>query len=275
MERIQRWIFVVVIAIAMAWSMPVEGEERGDWPAVATSVSGETGTAQKLPRTMKKKAKKSKKAKKKKAKKKSARKKAKKKKPAAPKTMKHALGLKGGVSPLNGMTITRTGINPGEVRNVDYDFGIIWGWGLQYQYRVAQNFYLGAEFLYWYPEISGTSNHPTAAANFREQDALINLGAGLRFNIMGGEKTTDRVYLKGHVGLADYAADDGNTDSDNRVGFYFNAGVGIEHMFSRTFTVFADGGYFFNSFTSPGEGEEDGALQGIILNGGFLFHWGK
>ena len=37
----------------------------------------------------------------------------------------------------------------------------------------------------------------------------------------------------------------------------------------------ADGGYFYNSFTSPGDDEEDGTLQGVILNGGFLFHWGK
>jgi hypothetical protein len=92
---------------------------------------------------------------------------------------------------------------------------------------------------------------------------------------MGGEDTTDRVYLKGHVGFTDYSPDDANADSGNRAGFYFNAGVGVEHMFSRTFTVFADGGYFYNSFTSPGDNEEDGTLQGVILNGGFLFHWGK
>ncbi len=259
MERVQGWIVVIVAVIAMVWSNPLLAEERGDIPTVATTLSGGTVTAPKLPASMKKKAKRGKQHKvKKKSVHKKAKKKKKKKKKAAPKAKRHALGLKGAMS-----------------RQVDYDFGIIWGWGLQYQYRVAENFYLGGEFLYWYPEVSDTSNHPDAQADFREQDALINIGVGLRFNVMGGDDTTDRVYLKGHLGFTDYSPDSANTDSDNRAGFYFNAGAGIEHMFSRTFTVFADGGYFYNSFTSPGDDEEDGTLQGVILNGGVLFHWGK
>jgi hypothetical protein len=272
MERILGWIIVAVAAVTMVWSSPLAAEERGDLPTVATTLSGGTATAPKLPASMKKKAKKRKTPKKKNVKKKSSRKKAK-KKSAPSKAKKHALGLKGAMSPFNDMNVTRAGAVAGDVRQVDYDFGIIWGWGAQYQYRVAENFYLSGEFLYWYPEVSDTSNHPDPKANFRESDALINLGVGLRFNVMGGEDTTDRVYLKGHVGFTDYAPDDANTDSENRVGFYFNAGAGVEHMFSRTFTVFADGGYFYNSFTSPGDDEEDGTLQGVILNGGFLFHW--
>lgn len=262
MERIQRWVVVAVIAFAMAWVTPVAADEGGEWPAaIATTVSGETAAAQKLSASAKKK------AKKRKAKKK------KKKKAPVTTAKKHALGLKGVVLPINDMNVNFTGPGSGSIVPVDYDFGIIWGWGLQYQYRIAKNFYACGEFLYWYPEVSDTEKHPVGQAEFREPDGLVNLGVGLRLNIMGGEATTDRVYLKGHVGFTDYVANDSNTDSDNRAGVYFNAGGGIEHKFSRTFTVFADGGYFYNSFTSVGEGEEDGTLQGIVINGGFLFHW--
>ncbi len=273
MVHIYEWTMVAVLAASLAWSTPVGAEESGDLPQVATTVSGETATAPKLPASMKKKS--QQKANAKPAKKKSVvRKPATPKVAPKPKAKRHALGLKGAMLPINDMNVTRTGSTAGDVRQVDYDFGIIWGWGLQYQYRLAKNFYLAGEFLYWYPQVDDTDKHPNPEASFRERDGLINIGAGLRFNVMGGEDTTDRVYLKGHVGFADYVASDGNTDNENRAGFYFNAGAGVEHMFSRTFTVFADGGYFYNSFTSPGEGEEDGSLHGIILNGGFLFHWG-
>lgn len=265
MVRTHELVIVILLAATLAWSSPAAAADAVDLPAVATTISGETATAPKLPPSMrKKKPKKATKPKKAKAKPKA------KQKPMA---KRHALGLKAGMLPINDMSINRTGSVAGETRKVDYDFGIVLGWGLQYQYRLAKNIYLAGEFLYWYPEVSDTGNHPDAQAAFREKDGLLNIGGGLRFNIMGGEDTTDRVYLKGHVGFADYIASDGNTDSDNRMGYYFNFGAGIEHMFSRVFTVFADGGYFYNSFTSPGEGEEDGSLQGVLLSGGFLFHW--
>ncbi len=271
-------LLVLFLAVPEGRAQTVDGAE---W--VARTVSGDTATAPKLPPAVKKKAledqgKPKPKAKAKAKKRAAAKKKAAKKKapPPPPKAKKYALGIKGGMMPFSDMNVTRPGAATGDTREIDYDFGIMWGWGAQLQYRLMKNFYLAAEMVYWYPKVKDTTNHPETTdthVEFRENDGLLNLGIGARFNILGGEATTDRVYLKGHVGFTDYVADDANLDEDNRAGIYFNALVGIEHMFSRAFTVYADGGYLFNSFMAAGDKEDEASLQGLVVNAGFLFHW--
>jgi hypothetical protein len=276
MQRFPVWMLGVMVVLSLSYSAQAR---PGEAVEPARTVAGAVAGAPKLPASMKKKAQED--NAKPKAKKKPVAKRAAKKvpaKPPTPKAKKHALGLKGAMLPFNDMNVTRPGVASGDTREIDYDFGVIWGLGVQYQYRLARNFYACGEFLYWFPHVSDTSNHPEAVAtqeNYRERDVLVNLGAGLRYDILGGETTNDRVYLKGHAGFADYSGNDANLDNSNRAGLYFNLGVGIEHMFARTFTVFADGGYFYNAFLSPGDNEEDASLQGIVINAGFLFHWGN
>jgi len=230
-----------------------------------------------LPPGMRKKAKK--KAKKKKTKnkkaKKSTKKKAKKKK-SKPKTPKYGLGLKGGIIPINDMNVTFQGTNKGDSRLVDYDFGPFWGWGVGGQYRLRKNLYIVGELLYWFPQVDETDNHPDQTdteLEFKEKDGLLNIGGGLKFNVMGGEHTSDRVYLKGHFGFSDYITDDKNNDKGNREGIYFNLMAGIEHMFARTFTIYADTGYYHNIFMSPGDDEEEATLNGWLVTAGFLMQW--
>ena len=199
------------------------------------------------------------------------------------KAKKYSIGLKGALLPINDMNVKQIA-GGGAYKDADYDFGVIFGWGVQFQYRLFKDISLLGEFMYFYPSVDDTDGHDdiskasglTDKKAFLETDGLLNIGVGVRYNVLGGEHTTDRVYLKGHFGFADYIThNDARIDKGDRIGIYFNALVGVEHMFSRMFTVFADTGYLFNRFTNPSKGEEEATLQAWTINAGFLFHWGK
>jgi len=195
---------------------------------------------------------------------------------------RYAIGLKGGLLPINDMKVNLHGSAAGEVKPLDYDFGLIWGWGVGGQYRLLKNFYVVAEIMYWFPKVDEIHEKKgateTADWKFKESDGLLNMGLGLRYNLLGGEHTRDRVYVKGHFGFTDYMADDSNETKENREGYYVNIMAGIEHKFSKMFTIYADGGYYYNDFlsasTTDGRGEDEAVLQGVTINAGFLVHWG-
>jgi len=192
------------------------------------------------------------------------------KKKKAPEELTYGLGLKVGVMPYNTMTA-----RPVEGQDRDYDMSMAVGWGVAGEYRIVQGFYLTGEFMYWYPEIeSVTIDGKDESA--RTSDGLFNLGGGLRINVYGKQGGTDRVYIKGLIGFTDYAADSANaqtTGDENRVGMYYGGSVGIEHLLSKIISLYADTGFYWNSFSSAAEGEADARLFNWQLAGGFFVHF--
>ena len=275
MRFLSRCLMVCVAAVFLVvWCAEGSAQPLDEFSQTAGTFYQTADDPPPLPEGMRKKAKKKAKKKTKKKRKKAAKKKATKK--AQPKAGKYGLGLKAGIIPINDMDVTFKGTAAGDSRLVDYDFGPFWGWGAGGQYRLKKNFYIVGEVVYWFPQVDRTDKHPDQTGNnleFKEKDGLLNIGAGLRFNLMGGEHTSDRVYLKGHFGFSDYIADDKNHDTENREGVYFNLLAGIEHMFARSFTVYADTGYYHNIFMSPGDQEEEATLNGWLVTAGFLLHW--
>jgi len=210
-------------------------------------------------------------AKKKTAKK--AKKKAKAKK-AEPKVRPYGVGLKFGMLPYNTMSALRTDTSG----RTEYDMAFAWGWGATGQYRLLKDFYLTGEIMYWYTRVNGKpSNYKATDEEYkiREDDGLLNMGVGLRFNVYGGEKSKDRVFLLGKVGFTDYIADDANPDGTNRAGIYCGGGAGYEHAFADLLSVFADTGIYYNGFMSTGAGESEASMWYWGATAGFLFHFDK
>ncbi|MBM4353069.1 MAG: hypothetical protein FJ109_04620 [Deltaproteobacteria bacterium] len=211
-------------------------------------------------------------AKKKPKKKTGAKKKAKKK--AEPKVRPYGLGLKIGVLPYNTMSSLRTDASG----RTEYDMAFAWGWGAAGQYRLLRNFYLTGEIMYWYTRVQGRpENYPKESEKYevREDDGLLNMGVGLRFNVYGGEHSSDRIFLLGKVGFTDYIADDANPDGTNRAGMYVGGGVGYEHAFAELLSVFADTGIYYNGFMATSSDESEAAMWYWGATAGFLFHFDK
>jgi hypothetical protein len=209
-----------------------------------------------------------------KTKKKGSKKKPAKAKAAEPKVRRYGVGLKFGLLPYNTMSALRTDSSG----RTEYDMAFGWGWGGTGQYRLLRNFYLTGEFMYWYTRIQGKpSNYPNKGAEYkiREDDGLLNMGVGLRFNVYGGEKSRDRVFVQGKVGFTDYIADDANPDGTNRAGIYGGGGAGYEHSFADLLSVFADTGIYYNGFMSTGGSESEASLWYWAATAGFLFHFDK
>jgi hypothetical protein len=199
-----------------------------------------------------------------------AKKKAKKKK--EPKeSLTYGLGLKVGVMPYNSMTA-----RPVEGSNeIEYDMKMTYGWGIGAEYRIMPSFYLTGEMMYWYPEIDSVT-FKKDSYSAKTSDGLLNLGAGLKINVYGGDTTTDRVYIRGTIGFTDYIADDLNattTGDGNRIGMYYGGSVGIEHLLSQVISLYADSGFYWNSFNSAAENEADAVLFNWQATAGFFVHW--
>ncbi len=212
-----------------------------------------------------------------KTKKKTKKKKTTKKKAKAdePKVRRYGVGLKFGLLPYNTMSALRTDASG----RTEYDMAFGWGWGATGQYRLLRNFYLTGEIMYWYTRVQGKpSNYPDKGGEeykIREDDGLLNMGVGLRFNVYGGEKSRDRVFLLGKVGFTDYIADDANPDGTNRAGIYGGGGAGYEHSFADLLSVFADTGVYYNGFMSTGASESEASMWYWAATAGFLFHFDK
>ena len=193
----------------------------------------------------------------------------KKKKKKQPEELTYGLGLKIGVMPYNSMTARL------ETKDRDYDMSMAYGWGVGGEYRIVQGFYLTGEFMYWYPEIESVRIDGDSKSA-RTSDGLINLGGGLRVNVYGEKGGKDRVYVKGTIGFTDYAADTANSNTTgdaNRVGIYYGGSMGIEHLLSNVISLYADTGFYWNSFSSAADDELDAKLFNWQLAGGFFVHW--
>lgn len=143
------------------------------------------------------------------------------------------------------------------------------------QYRLIKNVHLAGEISYWYPRIDRRTGG-TSQDTFQEPkecDGFLNIGGGLRVNVMGSDFSTDRLYAKGIFGFADYLANDRNQEKANRYGYYINLGGGIEHSFVKKLSVYADGVYHWASLSSDNDIES--TLDAWAITGGFPFHWGK
>lgn len=161
---------------------------------------------------------------------------------------KNSIALKGFVVPMSDMNVESTG---GTSTDADMRLGFGAGVDVRHLLMCSPDLYVFGNFDYLAVEIdefAGTKYNPKA------KDSLMRLGGGVQVNLLGGVKkrTTDRLYLKGQLGYAHYAADDDNTSSDNIGGMYFGGSLGVDHMFYGTgFGAFADTGivyhYFFNS----------------------------
>jgi hypothetical protein len=192
-------------------------------------------------------------------------------------TRKNAMGLKVGLMPFNTMSAdTSQG-------SKSYEMRMAYGIGTQFQYWLMKDLYFLGEVLYWVTEIDGRnvtiSGDKPQDYNVKASDALLNLGVGLRYNVMGGEATKDRVFLRGSIGFTDYIAADENPEASNRSGLYYGFGGGIEHKLTLDIGVYADTGISWNSFTSgagsnsAAKDEESALLWNWQVTGGFMYYW--
>lgn len=202
-------------------------------------------------------------------------KKAKKKKKAAETEaeLPYGLGVKVGLMPYAAMSAeTKTS------GNRDYNMTMSYGLGLDGHYRLASSLYLTAELMYWWTEIEeikdGTQKQDY---NANSGDAILDLGIGAKFIFLGSEKSSDRVYARGYLGYSYYVSSDENDQAfqvdDNRGGLYYGLTAGISHRFSSAFSLFAEGGLMFRSYTNTGGDEKDAFFWNIQGLGGFMYHW--
>lgn len=197
----------------------------------------------------------------------------KKKKAETEAELPYGLGVKVGLMPYAAMSAeTKTS------GDRDYNMTMSYGLGLDGHYRLASSLYLTAEMMYWWTEIEeikdGTQKRDYDA---NSGDAILDLGIGAKFIFLGSEKSSDRVYARGYLGYSYYVSSDENDQSyqvdDNRGGLYYGLTAGISHRFSNVFSLFAEGGLMFRSYTNTGGDEKDAFFWNIQGLGGFMYHW--
>ncbi len=181
----------------------------------------------------------------------------------------YGLGVKVGLMPYAAMSAeTKT------QGNRDYNMTMSYGLGLDGHYRLANGFYLTAEAMYWWTEIEQVDdNSGKTDYNANSGDAMLDLGIGAKYVFLGSEKTSDRVYGRGYLGYSYYVSSDDNAVDDNRGGLYYGLTAGLMHKMGQAFSLFAEGGLMFRSFTNTGGDEKDAFFWDIQAQAGFMYHW--
>lgn len=197
--------------------------------------------------------------------KKKTKKKKKKEKAETEAELPYGLGVKVGLMPYAAMSAdTKTN------GNQDYNMAMSYGIGLDGHYRLASSFYLTAELMYWWTEIQEVEG---TDYNAESGDAMMDIGIGAKYVFLGSERSSDRVYGRGFLGYSYYISSDDNAIDDNRGGLYYGAAAGIWHKMSKAFSLFAEGGLAFHSFTNTGGEEKDAFFWDIQATAGFMYHW--
>jgi hypothetical protein len=191
-----------------------------------------------------------------------------KKKKKKPRLMKAPafLGLKGALIPLVDMNSYAHGYYDTEqsldfTDKIDYDFvKPVLGFGLTGGYRFHRKLSVVAEMMFFFPKVEDVdkSQHPCAhqgddACDFDYYDAIMDLGIGLRVDILGSGFSKSRLYGQIMIGWGHYFADD---DSEpmltqwDRDGFFWSPVAGFQQLFGDHFSLFIETGLYQNLFGS-------------------------